>query len=88
LAWRIELSSAAEKTLSRLDTQTARRITRFLRERVAEVEDPRSSGKPLTGPLSGRWRYRVGDYRIVCQIEDGRLIVLVLTIGHRSDIYR
>lgn len=88
LAWRIELSSSAEKSLSKLDRQTAKRITTFLRERVADSADPRSSGKPLTGPMSGRWRYRVGDYRIVCQIEDGRLLVLVLTIGHRSDIYR
>jgi mRNA interferase RelE/StbE len=88
LAWRIELSSSAEKSLSKLDRQTAKRIVTFLRERVAASEDPRASGKVLTGPMAGRWRYRVGDYRIVCQIEDGRLLVLVLTIGHRSDIYR
>jgi mRNA interferase RelE/StbE len=88
LAWRIELSSSAEKSLSKLDCQTAKRIITFPRERVAAGEDPRASGKPLSGPLAGRWRYRVGDYRIVCEIEDGRLVVLVLTVGHRSGIYR
>ncbi|MBF7015429.1 type II toxin-antitoxin system RelE/ParE family toxin (plasmid) [Novosphingobium resinovorum] len=88
MAWRIELSSSAEKSLSKLDCQTAKRIITFPRERVAAGEDPRASGKPLSGPLAGRWRYRVGDYRIVCEIEDGRLVVLVLTVGHRSGIYR
>ncbi|ALR22824.1 MULTISPECIES: type II toxin-antitoxin system RelE family toxin [Sphingobium] len=88
MAWQIELSSNAEKSLSKLDRQTAKRIMTFLRERVASSDDPRASGKPLTGPLAGRWRYRVGDYRIVCEIEDGRLVVLVLTVGHRSGIYR
>ncbi|EJU09365.1 RelE/StbE family addiction module toxin, partial [Sphingomonas sp. LH128] len=81
-------SSSAEKSLSKLDCQTAKRIITFPRERVAAGEDPRASGKPLSGPLAGRWRYRVGDYRIVCEIEDGRLVVLVLTVGHRSGIYR
>ncbi|EQB10250.1 type II toxin-antitoxin system RelE family toxin [Novosphingobium lindaniclasticum] len=88
MAWRIELSTSAEKSLSKLDRQTAKRIITFLRERVAAGEDPRASGKALSGPLAGRWRYRVGDYRIVCEIEDGRLVVLVLTVGHRSAIYR
>jgi len=88
LAWRIELSSSAEKSLSKLDRQTAKRIITFLRERVAAGEDPRASGKALSGPLAGRWRYRIGDYRIVCEIEDGRLVVLVLTVGHRRAIYR
>ncbi|QHD70620.1 type II toxin-antitoxin system mRNA interferase toxin, RelE/StbE family (plasmid) [Sphingobium yanoikuyae] len=88
MAWQIELSSSAEKSLSKLDRQTAKRIITFLRERVASSDDPRASGKALTGPLAGRWRYRVGDYRIVCEIEDRRLVVLVLTVGHRSGVYR
>ena len=88
MAWQIELSSSAEKSLSKLDRQTAKRIITFLCERVASSDDPRASGKVLTGPLAGRWRYRVGDYRIVCEIEDGRLVVLVLTVGHRSGVYR
>lgn len=88
MAWRIELTAAAEKALAKLDRQTAKRITGFLRERVAGSDDPRQSGKALSGPLAGLWRYRVGDYRIICEVKDGQLVVLVVTIGHRSDIYR
>lgn len=87
MAWRIELTAAAEKALAKLDRQTAKRITGFLRERVAGSDDPRQSGKALSGPLAGLWRYRVGDYRIICEVKDGQLVVLVVTIGHRSDIY-
>jgi len=88
LAWRIELTASAEKSLSKLDRTAAKRITTFLRERVASADDPRSSGKALAGQLAGLWRYRVGDYRVICQIEDGKLLILVVTIGHRGDIYR
>ncbi|MET1084665.1 MAG: type II toxin-antitoxin system RelE/ParE family toxin [Burkholderiales bacterium] len=88
MAWRIELTASAEKSLSKLDRTAAKRITTFLRERVASADDPRSSGKALAGQLAGLWRYRVGDYRVLCQIEDGKLLILVVTIGHRGDIYR
>lgn len=88
MAWRIELTASAEKALAKLDRQTAKRITGFLRERVAGSHDPRQTGKALSGPLAGLWRYRVGDYRIICEVKDGQLVVLVVTIGHRSDIYR
>lgn len=88
MAWRIELTTSAEKSLSKLDRTAARRITTFLRERIAGGADPRSSGKALAGQLAGLWRYRVGDYRLICQIEDRKLLILVLTVGHRSDIYR
>lgn len=87
MAWRIELTASAEKSLSKLDRTAAKRITTFLRERVASADDPRSSGKALAGQLAGLWRYRVGDYRVICQIEDGTLVVLVVRIGHRSEIY-
>jgi mRNA interferase RelE/StbE len=88
LVWRIELTASAEKSLSKLDRTAAKRITTFLRERIASADDPKSSGKALAGQLAGLWRYRVGDYRLICEIEDGRLLILVVTIGHRSDIYR
>ena len=88
MAWRIELTASAEKSLSKLDRTAAKRITTFLRERVASADDPRSSGKALAGQLVGLWRYRVSDYRVICQIEDGKLLILVVTIGHRGDIYR
>jgi mRNA interferase RelE/StbE len=88
LAWRIDLTESAKKQLSKLDRQAARRITTFLRERVADSENPRHAGKALAGPLGGLWRYRVGDYRIVCEIQDNALRVLVIMIGNRRDVYR
>jgi mRNA interferase RelE/StbE len=86
LAWRIELTDTATKQLSKLGKVDAKRIAAFLRERI--VDDPRASGKALTGPLGGLWRYRVGDYRLVCEIQDAVLCVLVVKIGNRREIYR
>jgi mRNA interferase RelE/StbE len=86
LAWRIELTATASKLLSKLGKVEAARIIAFLRDRVADA--PRSTGKPLNGPLGGLWRYRVGDYRVICEINDGRMLVMVVTIGHRGDVYR
>ncbi len=88
MAWRIEFTPEAEKQLAKLDKESAKRITRFLRERVASLNDPRSLGEPLKGRLREFWRYRVGDYRILCRVEGGRLLVLVVRIGHRRDVYR
>jgi mRNA interferase RelE/StbE len=89
MAWKVEFSVEADRELSKLDKQHARRLLKFLRERVARLEDPRSIGKALQGSRLGEfWRYRVGDYRLICKIEDERLIVLVLRIGHRKEIYR
>lgn len=86
MAWRIELTETAAKQLSKLGKPDAKRITAFLRERV--VDDPRATGKALTGPLGGLWRYRVGDYRLVCEIQDAMLRVLVVKIGNRREVYR
>lgn len=89
LAWRIEFHPHAEKELSKLDRETARRILRFLRERVATLGDPRSVGEALRGPEVGRfWKYRVGDYRLICDIQDQRVTILVIRVGHRRDVYR
>jgi mRNA interferase RelE/StbE len=89
MAWRIELDPAAERELSKLDPQVARRILRFLQERVANLEDPRSIGEALKGSRLGEfWKYRVGDYRIISSIEDGALRILVVRIGNRREIYR
>jgi mRNA interferase RelE/StbE len=88
LAWRIELTATAVKQLGKLDKSEAKRITGFLRQRLAMLDDPRSTGKALTGPqLGAYWRYRVGDYRIICEIQDSRLCVLVIEVGNRRDIY-
>ena len=88
MARRVELTATAAKQLGKLDKAQARRITAFLRDRLASLDDPRSVGKVLTGPKLGTyWRYRVGDYRLICAIEDGVLRILVLEIGNRRDVY-
>jgi len=87
LAWTVEFSSGAERQLGRLDPTTARRLGGYLRRLVAETTDPRERGKALTGAMTGLWRYRVGDHRLICQLLDQRLVVLVVRLGHRSRIY-
>lgn len=88
MAWSVEVSALARKQLEKIGPNAAGEITRYLKNRIAPSDDPRQFGKGLVGDLSGYWRYRVGDYRIVCQLINARLVVLVVEIGHRSDIYR
>jgi mRNA interferase RelE/StbE len=89
LAWRIEFDEASKKDLSKLDPQIARRITAFLRDRLAVSDDPRSLGEALKDSQMGEfWKYQVGDYRIIACIEDGALRVLVVRIGNRKKVYR
>ncbi|MBI1904643.1 MAG: type II toxin-antitoxin system RelE/ParE family toxin [Rhodocyclales bacterium] len=88
MAWTIEYTDTATDQLRKLDRQTARRIVDYMDARIAPLEDPRSTGKALTGPLGGLWRYRVGDCRVICDIQDGALRVLVLQVGNRREIYR
>jgi mRNA interferase RelE/StbE len=88
MAWKIEFDPAALKELSRLDKPVEQRILEFLRERVARLDDPRQIGASLQGTLSGLWRYRVADYRLICSLENDRLVVLVLRIGHRKEVYK
>lgn len=89
MAWRIELTATAARQIGKLDKSEAKRITTFLRQRLAPLDDPRSTGKALTGPqLGAYWRYRVGDYRIICEIQDDALCVLVIEVGNRRDVYR
>lgn len=88
MAWNVELSESADRDLGKLDPQARNRILRFLHERVARLDDPRSLGQALRGSRLGEfWRYRVGDYRLMSKIEDDRLVVLVLRVGHRKEIY-
>jgi len=86
--WRVEFDRAAARELRKLGVEAERRVLAYLRTRVAGAGDPRRLGQPLTGDRQGFWRYRVGDYRIVASIEDDRLVVLVVTIGHRREVYR
>jgi mRNA interferase RelE/StbE len=88
LVWTIELTSTATRQLAELDKAVAQRIRRFLQQRIAPLEDPRILGQKLHGKLEEFWKYRVGDYRIIARIEDDRLVVLVIQIGHRREIYR
>ena len=86
MAWTIEVSERALRSLRKMDKQIARRVRDELLE-IAKLEDPRSRGKVLTGNLAGVWRYRIGDYRILCDIEDGRLVILVIDVAHRREVY-
>lgn len=88
MIWSVEWDDRARRDLRRLDSSIQAEILRYFRERIATDQDPRRFGKALRHALRGLWRYRVGTYRMVCQIEDRRLIVLVLAVGHRSDIYK
>lgn len=85
MAWQIELSELARKNLAALDKPVARRIVRFLRDRIASLEDPRAIGEALKGSALGEfWKYRVGDFRIIARIEDQAVRILVVRIGHRK----
>lgn len=88
MAWRIEYADTARRSLKRLDRQTAKRIADHMATRIARLDNPRRQGKALTGSFAGAWRYRVGDYRVICKIRDEILCVLVIEVGHRSDVYR
>lgn len=89
MAWKVELSSLAQKNLDQLDKQIARRVLSLLRERIIPLDDPRSIGEALKGSRLGEfWKYRVGDYRIICSIEDDALRILVVRIGNRREVYR
>jgi mRNA interferase RelE/StbE len=85
--WRVEFDRDAARDLRKLGAVAQRSILRYLRERIAVADDPRRFGHALTGDRKGLWRYRVGDFRIVASIEDDRFIVLVVTIGHRREVY-
>jgi mRNA interferase RelE/StbE len=89
MAWRIEFDRSAERELDKLDRDAAARILRFLNERVAPLDDPRAIGEALKGSRLGAfWKYRVGDYRIIAQIDDGAVRIIVVRIGNRRDVYR
>ncbi len=89
MAWKVEIDSTAARDLDRLDRQAARRILAFLHGRIAALDDPRSIGEALKGSRLGEfWKYRVGDYRIICSIEDGALRILVVRVGNRREVYR
>jgi mRNA interferase RelE/StbE len=86
MAWKIEFAESAAKTLGKLDKPVAKRIIKFLKERIGD--DPKAVGEALQGNLAPMWRYRVGDYRIICDIVEEAITVIVVKIGHRKEIYK
>ncbi len=88
MAWTVEYTDVARAQLRKLDKAIARRILDYLERRIAPLDDVRQAGKALRGPLGEFWRYRIGDYRIVCEVHDRALRVLVVRIGNRKDVYR
>lgn len=86
--WQIEITRTATKQITKLDRQAQKAILKFLRGRLSTAENPRQWGSALQGDKRGLWRYHVGDYRLICDIQDEKVIVLVLEVAHRKDVYR
>lgn len=89
MVWRVELGEGAKKDLAKLDKSVAKRVTGFIRGRLMRLDDPRSIGEVLKGPeLGSFWKYLVGDYRVIASIEDARLLILVVRVGNRREVYK
>ena len=83
----VEYSKTAVNIIKKMDSSTSKLIRTWIEKNLMNTENPRIKGKPLTGDLKGLWRYRVGDYRILAEIQDNKIVILILDIGHRSKIY-
>lgn len=83
----VEYSKTAMNTIKKMDSSASKLIRTWIEKNLMNTENPRIKGKPLTGDLKGLWRYRVGDYRILAEIQDDKIVILILDIGHRSKIY-
>ncbi|HLQ85133.1 MAG TPA: type II toxin-antitoxin system RelE/ParE family toxin [Salinisphaeraceae bacterium] len=88
MTWIIEYARSVRKDIRGMPASTRKRIRDFLEQHVANLNNPRAIGNPLKGELAGFWRYRVGNHRVICQIEDERVTVIVIRVGHRRDVYR
>jgi len=88
LGWTVEVGDVAERQLRKLDPQVRRRILDWLDDRIEGCKNPRHFGEALKGGRAGLWRYRIGDYRVICDIQDQHLVVLALAVGHRREVYR
>ncbi len=88
MSYRVEFTAAAVKELKKLDRATAAMITGWVRKNLEGCDDPRRHGKGLTANRSGQWRYRVGDYRLLAEIQESKIVILILHVGHRSEIYK
>lgn len=88
MSWTIEFSEVAIKQLKKLDKQTRLRIFDYLEKRICANDDQRQQGKALIHNKAGLWRYRIGDFRVICQVNDKTITILVLPVGHRKDVYK
>lgn len=87
MAWNVEFTATAGKQLKKLDKKWQALILDYLEDEVAPLDNPRNRGKALLEDKKGLWRYRVGDYRAICKIEDELMVILAVTVGHRKDVY-
>ena len=88
MQYKVEFTKKSSKILSNMDSQVSKRIKKWIKTNLEGCENPRQQGKPLTGNLKGYWRYEVSDYRIIADIQDDKIIILVTDIGHRREIYK
>lgn len=88
MIYTVEFTESAKKDLKKLDIYTQKIILLWLNKNLQGCENPKAHGKPLSANRAGEWRYRIGDYRIIALVEDNKLIILVIAIGHRKDIYK
>lgn len=88
MTWTIKLSQKTAKVIQKLDSETKQKIQHFINEILPNLDNPRQIGKALQGNLKGLWRYRVNNYRLIVQIKDNELIILIVEIGHRKDVYK
>lgn len=88
MSWIIEYTRTAENQMRKLDKQVSRRILDYLDDKISGLDNPRTRGKSLSGPLGELWRYRIGDYRVICEIQDNIMRVLVVEVGHRKQVYK
>jgi len=87
LAWNVKLTATAEKQLRKLDRKWQSKILDYMEDEIAVLDNPRSRGKALAGDKKGLWRYRIGNYRIICEILDMDFVIVAVTIGHRKSVY-
>ena len=87
MTYKIETTSRFHKEFKKLDKYTKKMIKAWIEKNLIDCENPRTHGKGLTSNRSGQWRYRIGDYRLICEIQDNELIILALSVGHRKDVY-
>lgn len=87
MRYSVETTARFDREFRKLDRYTQRMIKGWIDKNLVDTDNPRSQGKGLTANRSGQWRYRIGDYRLICQIDDGKLVILALTAGHRSEVY-